>query len=827
MGLYDRGDTVNLYFLTYNNYYNRKVKYKTNLQDYLKHKVGELIDCKLFNTNDGVSTSQTYSKSDLSAIPDYLVVCDEMDNIISRWFVTEAVHNRKGQYIFSLRRDLVVDYMSNILDADVFIEKGPLTLNDPMLYNSENIGFNQIKKKQISIKDYTGIPWIVGYIAKSQKIVGPKNNQGNDTAVTVSNNYDKTYNIIVQDLENWEYYNYISSGYKGVLSYIYIVRTRYSLPDNAHYMYLHFGSYVDLSTATKEGGFEFNPYLQVVMKKTTPVLTSLNLHNDLIKKFPNYLETLNNSADPIYNTNNTTLQEIRSLEGKTLYESNTKKAYVIKIIHGAVVNDPEVDVTTNGLYTTMYNMISSLDGYTVPGDSSSSGSTSDSWLAVSVQKCDYYIHLEETARTNIEEYSYIIPDNRIKTQKVPYDIFAIPYGEMKFVYTALSNNVKQSSLDAANLVISDIAKQPDSIIYDLQLLPYCPIALNKDGNGHVVLPSDPYTNPDTQFTDIKDGSGNQVSFILYTAQDSLSQMVTLGDDSIIAEEDPIAMKIRSQTEYTRFCSPNYNGIFEFNPQKNLGLSDIYIYCTFKPFNPYIQIMPGFDELGLYGGMFKDVRGLICGGNFSLTRATDQWIAYELNNKNYQNMFNREIESLDFNNAIQNRHAIVNAITGTMSNTVSGGIMGNTIGGPVGGAVGASVMGAGSVITGVADVLEGAAIRAEARDLKFDMFGYQLGNIKALPASLTRVDSFNIQNNIFPYIEVYDCTDAEKEAFRKKIKYNGMTVMRIGRYGDFVETVNTNENCYIKGSLIRCDIQDDTHTFNALADELNTGFYWEV
>ena len=63
---------------------------------------------------------------------------------------------RDGQYQFTLKRDVVIDNWSAIFNADMFIEKGtPTMVNDPFLYNSENMTFNQIKVGETLLKDST------------------------------------------------------------------------------------------------------------------------------------------------------------------------------------------------------------------------------------------------------------------------------------------------------------------------------------------------------------------------------------------------------------------------------------------------------------------------------------------------------------------------------------------------------------------------------------------------------------------------------------------------------------------------------------------------
>ena len=68
------------------------------------------------------------------------------------------------------------------------------------------------------------------------------------------------------------------------------------------------------------------------------------------------------------------------------------------------------------------------------------------------------------------------------------------------------------------------------------------------------------------------------------------------------------------------------------------------------------------------------------------------------------------------------------------------------------------------------------------------------------------------------MEYYTCKDIEKQALRDKLKYNGMTVMRIGKIKDWL----TDEYTYIKGKLIEIEIDDEYHTVVEIAQEIDKG-----
>ena len=277
-------------------------------------------------------------------------------------------------------------------------------------------------------------------------------------------------------------------------------------------------------------------------------------------------------------------------------------------------------------------------------------------------------------------------------------------------------------------------------------------------------------------------------------------------------------KLSNECDLYRLVSPNFNGQFEFSAAKNGGVNFFNVDCDYRPYTPYIHINPDFKRL--YGEDFNDPRGLICGGDFGLTQISDAWQNYQIQNKNYQEIFNRQIQNMETNNAVQKEReawqTAAGAVGGGIGGAIAGGITGK-IGATVGGIVGAGA----SAIAGARDVELNNKLRNEAIDFSKDNFGYQLGNIKALPDNLTKVSSFNQNNKLFPILEYYTCTETEKQALINKIKYNGMTVMRIGTISEFMK----DEPTYIKGQLIRLEtVQEDTNYINEIAKEINKGVF---
>lgn len=104
-----------------------------------------------------------------------------------------------------------------------------------------------------------------------------------------------------------------------------------------------------------------------------------------------------------------------------------------------------------------------------------------------------------------------------------------------------------------------------------------------------------------------------------------------------------------------------------------------------------------------------------------------------------------------------------------------------------------------------------------------MFGYQLGNIQAMPNSLAKTTAMTNNNRIFPFVELYTSTEEEKQLLRNKIRYDGMTVMAIDQLSNYIHS--PFDKTFVRGQLVRMDdINDDFHVVDAIYQETIKGFY---
>ena len=112
------------------------------------------MDAYAISTNDNIDTIATFGTraSNYSGEGDYLIVV-ENNELVSRWFIIDALFTRQGQWQLQLHRDLIVDFYDDVVNAPCFIEKATLAPGDPLMFNYENMTFNQIKTKEYLLKD--------------------------------------------------------------------------------------------------------------------------------------------------------------------------------------------------------------------------------------------------------------------------------------------------------------------------------------------------------------------------------------------------------------------------------------------------------------------------------------------------------------------------------------------------------------------------------------------------------------------------------------------------------------------------------------------------
>ena len=922
-----------------------------------------------FNSNDGIHTEiilgreQLTTNSDNSSddqdvtfwrdgqyFPDYLIVYKRYSNsgtpvnhIWSRWFVLGCKKIRNGQYSLSLKRDTISDFVNMEQEFDsngqslhtqsilpAYINRGYVKDSNPLILNAENVSVNQIKKEEVLLQDESQTPWIVGYMAKDT---------GVDSTVTVQ--------VPPEDFSDYTTIEDIASGLgisstdlMNVLkpqdesSPSYFLDTNVEVvgwlnhPDNSDLEWkLHSGSYNNLTSFTRA----FDP----TMVRHNPVSDcfakiSVNYRPDAspwkdalqdnIAGIKSSWNTITGHPLLVKNVYNT-LNQMSKQNGKQIVLFNNTYYYIVEkdtVFQGGnryeVSKQGTIFETVCSSFITKQNTMNPYANVTalVGGK-----------IFVYCNEIQSTFYLERITDTSvIPGADLTISSTRYGLVNEPFDMFAMPYRSIKV--TDENGNEYDLHGDYSQKLAMQMVKQlTNSVIYDIQLLPYCPLQNNatttilkdneldlstlKEGYDYDWITEDsvsltrrtetaiklirPYPAPGT-ITDffstavsIDDSTITNITYEIIKNEDkiisglplTISHSVALGGTLITTSnvtwdwtgdlrDVPVIQftitftqadyptniilypktnsnsftinkklalkdgaKIENICNNYRLCSPNYQGSFDFNVAKNDGqVEGFTVDFTYKPYTPYIRVAPLF--AGMYGGDYDDCRGLICGGDFSIGFYTDRWQDYQVQNKNYQNIFNREIQNLDVSQEIQRQKMLYRDISAIPGAGIAGGVGGAKAGAKAGpyGAIGGAIAGA---ATGLGGGIANLALDnywtnkqlIEQRQYAIDKYNLQLGNIQALPYTLTKVGAFNVNSKLYPFIEYYTCTDEEKEVLENKFHYEGYYLGVVGNLLDYVDFVNGS---YIQANLIRNkgmykEFSDYLNTYADYTDEVAT------
>lgn len=774
----------NLFLLEgFSNYFNKQVKRFDVLDDYLfKCKKYETMRSINFVFGDGINTSQIL-QTRIKINPDYLVVTDENQEIVGRWFVIENNNLRNGQSRLTLKRDVIAENLDEVLDAEMLIERANVNSDNPLFFVSENESFNQIKQSEHLLKDETGTNWIVGYIARDTNIEGEIS-----SIKKAEQNYKslETLNITFYDDKDYGRGGYFNYGFEAVFSAI----TRVELSSSTWTIKSEgIGAGFDDGLPRTEainkyngnlsnvfGYTNSNPAKEVVERAWTrafnkhKALLGLDIITTLEQQENISLLAIDEVNEFIYGNNN------------IYYSVKQQKYYKMQLGTPVLKHYKLVPTKDNAkIYQSFIDTCQSFYNE-LPGGG-----------VIRVEgkpfEIDIDIYYQPVTLTEVPQIGVIkttISPNRVHLTDAPFDMFAIPYNIDNY------NLAQQINLKLANNV------------YDIQILPYCPVRrlLGQSGSIDISL--------GTEGIDYNKISGiGYESYILWA--DKSSDIFRI-KHKIAVPNNNIDLKIYSETTFVRLVSPNYNGVFEFNAAKNGGVDYFEVSFTYKPYSPYIHVNPNFK--GLYGQDFNDARGLQCNGDFSVSMTSDSWRQYEINNKNYQNIFNTEIKTMDEN---QRLSMISKGISTTLGGIGTGLVAGLFAGNPFIG-LGAGMLSTGA---GVADLGIAQDMYENSRQAKVDSFNLNLGNIKARPDSLTKVSAHTITNKYFPFLEIYSSTETEKAILKNKLRLTGMNLNFVGKINDIKDSVGFS---FVKGTILRINLNEDSHYVQEINNRIHGGIY---
>lgn len=768
---------TNLLITQYNNYSKRQYVKNNTLQDY-DTPDSAYINNVNFCIGDGLLVNYIANIDDAVEF-DYVVEYTGLPAsavIRTRWFIIERRRIRNGQSVLTLKRDVLADYSVDVLRSTLYIERGWCLNNNPLVFNQESLTVNQIKQSEVLLKDKTGSAWYVAYLAKNFFGETPADKT---IKLTQTKNYDLQYGSTQALLAD-----YPGSTLDTESPVVYEYRNvKFRFDSNyASGYYTWDVNSTKADSSFTDGGSSGS--LSIPLGKSRAAYDYMN------SNLPT-AESLNTACKgDLGGINASTLWAVNGLVARIGTDDATAQYYQMKV---NIYDDGAVNTTGSIRINAIANGI--IDGGKSAGVFSGTNPSSYPVRATTKRLTATWLNVTSTITGTLKSGAPLASNS-------PYYVLTWPQSEIRVATSASTQYICRARYAAP--LAQQLINQFGSAVIDIQLLPYYAIPGNLDGNYPAT-----YKMSDASVVNF----GN-VYWAFFVSEPSFD--ITL-DDSEYLFANPSDPKLDNITRFARLNSPNYASSFDFSLAKNKGVAAYNVNCTYKPYTPYIHINPVWD--GIYGGNFDDARGLICSGDFSIARDTSAWTEYQLANKNYQLMFDRQIDTMDFTNEQQRIKEIVGAAAGAVSAGASAAVFGAAAGGPAGAAIGGVAGGLASAIGGVVDVTMNEQMRARQREDAQLNFEYNLGNIKARPNTLTKVSAFNANNKGFPFIEIFDCTETEKTVVSNYLKWNGYTINAIGKLADYI---NPNAETRVKATVILSSIIEDTHTLDEINKELNRG-----
>lgn len=717
-----------------------------------------------FKNGDGISTTQVVNVEAVDRFaPDYLLVCnDDGHTILSRWYVVECAENRLWQYTLTLRRDLIADNWRNVVDATSRINRGWCSSLNSAIYNPENISVNQIKKDEVLLKDTTNSGWIVGYVADNAHV--------QDERIVASSE-------VVDYIEEDEVAKYFADNKRCIYSDVPIMNCifRYNVSIN---LVKH-----ELSISNM-GSFDFiNENIPIAVQAFTVNKGHTDDLLDFAKEHQFDLdETL---ADIVEERYRYRADDFDQYVGKFIREPSGR---IYKLEHDDFfhIDMSLTETQSDYIKNYYYDLIKSLS-YVTPS------------TGLDDRNCELMVSVGALSikKTYVDGYDVAVTfsDNRPKLRTRPYCMFAIPFHEASYIF---NGSEYTSDPRVCFAVANEISRTLGTGLIDMQLLPYFPRREIID-DGAIDL--DMIGSTDRNIIIDASNPNKRYGFIVWCTDDSSNIMIS--DNPINTTTNTLEMKTKTIIDKYRLVSPNYASMYEFSPYMNDGVIGWNASFTYKPYNPFIRVTPIFS--GLYGKDFNDARGLICGGDFSLPQISDAWTQYQMNHKNYDLQFNREIESLETNQKyglISSGMSLAGSLVSSFVNPTGNGMLG----------VGASLANG---------LMSYQQAENNINDKKY-LHKLEMENIQAQPNTITKVGAQDINNKIFPILELYSCTDEEVESVKAYLNNFSFTINRQGKIRDYLRS---GVRTWIEADLIAVpDFKGDAHELMELKNELTKGVY---
>lgn len=735
-------------------YYNPAYKYTNRtIIDVSSDTSFRELNYENIDSPDTINGHIVYQLAPLEKVPTYVV--DEDSGW--KWFVSGITQLRTGKYQISLLRDIVSEGL-DWTQEDAYIEAG--TASDFCKYKKWGLPFTNTKVGSQRLNFGGKSSYFVFYVNEQEE------NGGTISENDFSINYgllpgSMSYDVDLSDLTEIPNFDFVGAGqirswenlagscnFKASGTDVMLGYDNMSFPADDFYLYAEFNASFS------------NNYLQTNMPNYYFLKTSGSypLFSSCMQNFlTSYRSSLGSAQSQ------TAINQLDAYVGKVIRvpDDNNPGEYLFYKINRERQTITHFDLLTNAQtesFTTLIKNNIYNGTYTNVG--------TGHFYFRSIENLSTYT-LEFIGSDSASSFAYTF---KADTKKLP-----------------------KSAVRCVNLV-------SDEDVSDQMLMQTLMLAQANPGLNAVADVGNGSANVgriiDVQYLPFSIATTKNSNFVVGTSQ--VVAAFLDNDDFIYQTNLTQLTDVNKETDSIYIVSPSRRSQFKFSPYNNDGLMQFATKITIRPNQSIIYVRPTTQGLLLQDWDDKDC--LVIQEDFSLTTINSAWANYVYNNRNYQNAFNLQIQTKEFERSWERRIEQEQAksdewnarnLSAQKAQTYTGNL---PIISSVASAIGASFADEKYMAAAALDREYNEALYQKSMEVARQQFSYQIDNIKAQPLIPTTITAIDCKMLDGIYLEFYSTNSTELSSIAKFYQYNGN---RIDNYGTFASYWGN----FVRGKII--------------------------
>lgn len=690
-----------------------------------------------------------------------------------RWFVSGITQLGSNKYQISLLRDIISENPDLWKNEESYIAAG--TANNYNKYKRWDLPYTNTKIKQERL-DFAGKSSFYVFYVNEQEISSDVITE-NDLEISGANTGGRHIDYTVDNLNEIPSYEFVDAGEFYRVDKIEsesILKLKWPAP--MFKMRKEQGDSASFESIDDEP--KFIDFSNTTMSYGDLAVDRSGCKTIIGNAVDSAMTRVRSSIDEISSSN---VDDLDAYVDKNIRDTDTNKLYTINRItevvsDNIVLDSEETSITVQSIINTPFPFGSDI---TVTGNP----------ITVKLEMTKYIYTLEEVADALKFDFNFVATSRKLPKSAVRcVNIVSGAYDSVNDRYIN-DNDITQCLMLAQTNGIN-----PDNTVGRIIDVQYLPFSVASSANANIQI--------------------NDVSMIAQFIEN---------DDFMFSTNLYDLTDINKETDTIKIVSPSRASQMLFRPYDNDGNMEFTTKITLKPFASVIYVRPS--TKGLLIKDFDDKDCLIINEDFSLTNVSSEWTNYIYNNRNYENVFNREIQGREFQRTWERKVEQANArsdewnarsISAQKARTYTGNI---PMISDISAAIGTAWADSAYMQAAAMDRQYNEAMYEEGLNQSRDLFRYQLDNIQSQPAIPSKITTIDCKFLDGIYLEFYSTNDTEKLAIKSYIKYNGN---RIDDYGTFANYWGH----FVRGKIIKTKNYTQPET-DELNRRLQMGIYTEV